>query len=183
MKNIKQLIQYSLSDTDIRDVFKPKKVNIVEYPTLSKVGHIDDLFKDSSYNFCVVFIPENLAGDQGHWTLVLKHTNGDYEYFDSYRNYGPDSEQKWLSKKLLKALKIDGPELTELFLRSNVNEVIVNHYSFQAMKQGINTCGDHVATRALYRNLSLDDYWKLIKQSGMSPDVFVTEKIYKLLGK
>lgn len=183
MNKLNKLIHYSLSDADIRNVFKPKKVNIVEYPTLSEIRHIDDLFKNSNVNFCVIFIPENLAGNQGHWTLIIKHLNGDYEYFDSYKNYGPDSEQKWLSKKLLKALKVNGPELTDLFLRSGVNEVVINHYPFQAMKPGVNTCGDQVCARAIYRHLSLDNYWKLIKQSGKSSDDFVAELTYKIIGK
>lgn len=182
-KNIKALEKYSLSDADIRKAFKGKKINIVEYQNLDKYNNIDELFANSDFNFCVMFFPENEAESSGHWTCIIKHTNGQYEYFDSYKNYGPDKELKWLSKKLKDELHLNRPLLTNLLNASGVNNVIVNHYPFQSLKPGMNDCGREVITRLFNSNLTLDEYWKKIKQSGLSPDAYVTNFTYNILGK
>jgi len=190
-KNIKKLLQYSLSNTDINHVFKPNKINIIEYQNLSKYQHIDDLFNNSSFNNkCVLFMPENLSGNIGHWLCIMKHKNGKYEYFDSYKDpddngvYEPDEEpREWLSEKLRKHLNIDRPVLTDLFLRSGVNSVICNPYPFQMESPLINDCGRHVCCRLLHSNLSLKQYWNMIKKSGMNPDDFVTNYIYNIIHK
>lgn len=181
--NLQKLEKYSLSDTDIKKALKPNKVNIIQYENLPKYSHIDDLFKGSSVNYCVLFIPENISEDSGHWTCIIKHKNGEYEYFDSYKDYPPDKEMKWLSKQLKKELHFNRPFLHDLLLASKVNHVIVNHYPFQSQKEGENTCGRHTITRLLHSNLTLDEYWNIIKRSKLNPDDFVTQYTYKIIGK
>lgn len=181
--NIQKLERYSLSDSDIRRTLKPNKVNIIEYENLPKYSHIDDLFKGSNVNYCVLFIPENEKENSGHWTCIIKHKNGQYEYFDSYKDYPPDSEMKWLSKQLKNELHFDRPFLHDLFVHSGVSHITVNHYPFQSQKRGINTCGDHACSRLLHSDLTLEQYWNTIKKSKLSPDVYVTQFIHKLLGK
>lgn len=180
---LKKIEAYSLSDTDIKKGLKPLKVSIIEYQHLPKYKHIDELFKKSSGNFCVLFIPENEQENNGHWTCIMKHKNGDYEYFDSYRNMAPDSEMKWLSKQLKNDLHFNKPFLHDLFLDSGIKSVIFNHYPFQSYKQGINSCGRHTVSRLLHKDLNLNDYWKLIKKSGLNPDEYVSEFVYKIIGK
>ena len=183
MSKLKQLEKYSLTDTDIKKVFKGKKINIIQYQNLPKYKHIDELFKHSDFKFCVLFFPENKQENKGHWTCIIKHKNGEYEYFDSYKDYPPDSELKWLSAKLKKELHFERPFLTDLFLRSGVDTIIYNQYPFQSQRNGINTCGDQVCSRLLHSNLSIDDYWKMIKKTGKNPDEFVTTLIYNIIGK
>ena len=90
-----------------------------------------------------MFFPENRQANDGHWTAILKHPNNKFEYFDSYEGYKPDEEQKWLSAKLKKQLHIDRPLLTNLFLRSGIETVICNPYTFQVMKfLKIKKCGN-----------------------------------------
>ena len=183
IKNIKRIESYSLSDKDIRKVFKPNRINIVEYQNLNNYDHIDDLFKNSDYTFCVMFFPENEQKSYGHWTCILKHENGKYEYFDSYANYKPDSERKWLTDQLIKNLHEENPLLTEFFLRSSILKIIINPYPLQSTRNGVNDCGDHVCCRLLHRDMNLNQYWEMIKQSRMNPDKYVSLFIYKILGK
>ena len=183
MEIIKKLEKYSLTDTDIKKVFKPQKVNIVQYQDLDNFSHIDDLFKNSSFNFCVMFFPENEAKNSGHWTCIIKHKNGKYEYFDSYKDYPPDSEKKWLSDQLIKDLHIEKPLLKELFKGSGIDKVVFNPHPFQSQKEGVNDCGRHVCSRLMFHDMELNDYWKMIKDSTMNPDTFVTVLISKILGK
>lgn len=183
MKSVQKLERYSLSDTDIKKVLRPNKVNIIEYENLPSYNHIDDLFAGSDVPYCVLFIPEDSKMDRGHWTCIIRHKNGNYEYFDSYKNYPPDSEMKWLSKQLKNELHLNRPFLHDLFVNSGVKHVIVNHYPFQSFKPDINTCGDQVCCRLLHHDLSLNQYWNLIKKSKMKPDEYVTLFIHKILGK
>lgn len=181
--NIKKLERYSLSDTDIRKALKPNKINIIEYENLPKYTNINDLFKGSNKKYCVLFIPENEQENSGHWTCIIKHKNGEFEYFDSYKDYPPDSEMKWLSKQLKKELHFDRPFLHDLFLRSEINNVIVNHYPFQSQKNGMNDCGRHTISRLLHNDMTIGQYWNLIKKSGLDADTFVTQYTYNLIGK
>ena len=175
--------KYSLSDKDIKKAFKPKKINIIQYQDLPKYNSIDELFKGSDYTFCVMFFPENLKENSGHWTCIIKHTNGKYEYFDSYKDYGPDKELKWLSNTLKKELHFTKPFLTELFKKSNIQSIIVNHFPFQSQKNGINTCGREVICRLKFSDLTLQEYWEKIKSTKMNPDEFVTVYTYHFLRK
>jgi hypothetical protein len=190
MKNISKLLAYSLTDADMRKVFKPKKINIILYQDLEKYKHIDELFQKSNFNFCILFFPENEAGNIGHWIGILKHKNKTYEYFDPYKDdkgkdgiYTPDEERKWLSKKIIKKLDLEQPVLTNLFISSGVDSIMCNPYPFQEEANGINNCGRHVCCRLKHSNLSIDEYWNLIKKSGKNPDIYVTEYIYKLIKK
>jgi hypothetical protein len=190
IKDIKKLLAYSLTDVDMRKVFKPKKINIILYQDLEKYKKIDDLFKNSNFNYCILFFPENEAGNVGHWIGILKHTNGTYEYFDPYEDvkgkdgiYTPDEERKWLSKKIIKKLELEEPALTNLFIASGVKSIMCNPYAFQEEANGISTCGRHICCRLKHSKLTIDEYWNMIKKSGNNPDVFVTEYIYKLIKK
>lgn len=190
MKNIKQLLQYSLTDSDMRKVFSPKRINIILYQDLEKYKHIDDLFKNSSFKYCILFFPENMSGDVGHWIGILKHKNSIYEYFDPYKDtigkdgiYTPDEERRWLSEKIIKKLQLNEPALTNLFINSGVESIMCNPYPFQSEKVGINTCGSHVCCRLKHSNLTIDEYWELIKKSKKDPDIYVTEYIHGILNK
>ncbi|MDR3668882.1 MAG: hypothetical protein P4L35_18775 [Ignavibacteriaceae bacterium] len=52
-----------MSDTDIKKVLRPNKVNIIEYENLPSYNHIDDLFAGSDVPYCVLFIPEDSKMD------------------------------------------------------------------------------------------------------------------------
>lgn len=190
MKDIRKLLSYSLTDTDMRKVFKPKRTNIILYQDLDKYKHIDDLFKNSDNTNCILFFPENENGNIGHWIGILKHTNGTYEYFDPYKDmkgkdgiYTPDEERKWLTRNIIKKLNLEQPTLTNLFINSGVKTIMCNPYPFQEEKEGINTCGRHVCCRILHSKLTIDEYWDLVKKSGKNPDIFVSEFIYKIIKK
>lgn len=190
MKDIVKLLSYSLTDSDMKKVFKPKRINIVLYQDLEKYKHIDDLFKKSNFNHCILFFPENEQGNVGHWIAIIKHKNGTYEYFDPYKDvkgkdgiYTPDEEKKWLSKKIIRKLNIEQPTLTNLFIESGITSIMCNPYPFQEEKQGINTCGRHVCCRLLHSNLTIDEYWNFIQKSAKNPDIFVCEFIYNIIKK
>ena len=189
MKSIQKLLNYSLSDLDIKHIFKPKKMNIILYQDLNKYKHIDDLFKKSDFSNCFLFFPENEAGDVGHWIGILKHSKNSYEYFDPYRDikgdgiYEPDEERKWLNDKILKKLHLEHKLLTNLFLRSGINTIVCNPYPFQQEKDNISTCGKHVACRLMHSHMTIDEYWKMVEKSKENPDIFVCNIIYKIIKK
>ena len=184
MNKLKKIEKYSLSQSDIYKVFKPKTINIILYEDLNKYETIDEIFKGSSFNHCVMFFPENKQENNGHWTCIIKHLNNTYEYFDSYKNYPPDSERKWLSKQLIDELHLQQPLLKDLFNRSGVKSVIFNHLPFQAMKPNIDDCGRHACCRLLNSNLTITQYWNMIKKSKWkNPDEYVSFTIYEIIGK
>jgi hypothetical protein len=205
MKALNKLVRYALSDSDIEKVMQRSlgdPVAIVEYQRLSNYGHIDELWAEYKHKFCVMFFPENDAGNVGHWTCIIKHRNNTYEYFDSYRNYRnlhsdtglqhvndyeyhPDDEKAWLSPMLINKLQIEKPMLTDLFLRSGINTVICNPYPFQKESPDINDCGRQVCLRLINHSMALPQYWNYVIQNRgkLTTDQFITKMIFRILEK
>jgi hypothetical protein len=137
---------------------------------------IDEAFDDAG-RCIMLYLTEN--EDTGHWVCLLK--KGDtIEYFDPYGGYKPDGERHWLSKEKREELGEDDMTLTKML---KGYKVISNPYHFQQEKNNVNTCGRHCCVRALHGYLSLTDYNKMIKDSGITPDEFVTTYTSQVLKK
>lgn len=167
---------YSLADDDIQKVLGG--VKLFKYPELHSMASIDDAF-DAKGHAMMLYLTEN--EDTGHWVCMMKRGNT-IEYFDPYGGYKPDSERRWLSPEKQEQLGEAQPTLTQM-IKQGGYKTISNPYHFQKEGVDINTCGRHCCARLLCAHLSLPEYNKMIKDSGVPADEFVTLFISQLLHK
>jgi len=167
---------YSLSDADIRKLLGPD-ISIMTYPELKHMKNIDDCF-DSEGRCIILFLTE--SENSGHWTALLKR--GDIiEFFDPYGG-SPESVRKEIDPDQRQALDQTQPYLNNL-LKGSAYKIQHNKNPFQKDKPGVNNCGRHCVMRLLNKDMTIDEYKSLIKESGMSPDDWVCEETYKVLHK
>jgi hypothetical protein len=166
--------EYPLTDTDIEKLLPGLKV--ISYPALNDMKHIDEAF-DSEGRVLILYLTED--EHTGHWVCMLKKGRT-IEYFDPYGKYRPDEERKWLSKHKLEELDQDYPTLTNL-LKDSRYKVLINPYHFQKERNNISTCGRHCTTRLHFKTKTLPQYKRLIDESGMDPDDYVSAFTYRVL--
>ena len=169
-----EIREYPLSDADIKAILPG--LHIISYPELNEMSDIEEAFDDKG-RCLILYLTENES--TGHWVCMLKNAKT-IEYFDPYGKYRPDEEREWLSKDKLIQLDQYQPTLTELLRRSRY-KVHVNPYHFQKDKASIATCGRHCVCRLYHQNMSLPAYNDMIKDSGMSPDDYVSAFTYRVL--
>ena len=167
---------YSLSDEDIQKVMGG--VSLFKYPELHQMNSIEDAFDDKG-RAMMLYLTED--ANTGHWVCMIKR--GDtIEYFDPYGGYKPDSERRWLTKQKQEELGQDEPVLSRL-IHEGGYKVISNPYHFQREGVDINTCGRHCCSRLLFSHIPLKEYKKMITESKVPADEFVTLFISQLLRK
>jgi len=177
-KTAEEVKGYPLSESDIKKMIPTLK--IISYPELLKANHIDQVL-DEKGRLMLLYLTESEM--MGHWVCLLKRRGTKIiEYFDPYGNYRPDGESKWLTPQKLKELKQNTFHLSKL-LDSSPYRILSNAYPFQQDKSDMNTCGRHCTTRLYLKHLSLPQYIKFIKSSGLKPDDFVSGFTYNLIGK
>lgn len=164
---------YALSDADIQKIVPTK---LFRYPELAKMSSIEEAF-DENGRAMMLYLTE--SADSGHWVCMIKKGN-DIEYFDPYGGYKPDGERKWLTKDKQEELGQAEPMLTEMLKGYKVSS---NPHHFQKLENDMNTCGRHCCVRLLLSHLSLPEYAKMIKDSGVNPDDFVTTFTSQVLRK
>lgn len=169
-----EIREYPLSDTDILKILPGLK--IMSYPELNALSEIEEAFDDKG-RCLILYLTED--EHTGHWVCMIKKAKT-IEYFDPYGKYRPDEEREWLSKDKLIQLDQYQPTLTELLRRSRY-KVIVNPYHFQKDKSNIATCGRHCVSRLYNKDMSLPMYDRMIKDSGMNPDDYVSAWTYRVL--
>lgn len=176
---LEEVKNYSLSDADIEEVI-PDDTVIFKYPELKNVKDINEIFDD--HGRAIMLFLTN-SDTSGHWTAFLKKGRT-IEFFDPY-GVKPDDQKKWLSKDKLEELGQEEDYLTRLLNKAKKDgyKIIYNKYPFQIDRGDINTCGRHILTRLMLKNLSLPNYKKLILSSKVSPDEFVSLFTNDFLGK
>lgn len=173
-----QLKEYSLSDVDIQNALglRPKLYT----PDLHKMKSIDELF-DKKGRSVVLYLTTSLRN--GHWVCLMRDSKKKMILFwDSYGGYAPDGQRKWLSHAQLVRLKQDQPILSELLKKSGYM-ISYNPYPYQSHSPDTNTCGKHCITRLKHAHLTEEEYRKMIRGSGKTPDEFVIDYVYSLIGK
>jgi hypothetical protein len=175
--NLSEIKEYPLSDTDIRTILG-NDINMLSYPELENFNHIDQIFDRQGR--CVLLF---LTVDErtGHWLCLHKDKEDSIHYFDPYGR-GVDKDKNWLSRSKLQELHQDKPSLMKL-LRNSGKKVYFNTYDFQDDRDGINTCGRHCAVRLLFKDLDLEDYRNMIRESNLSPDAFVSKITFDIIKK
>jgi len=141
------------------------------------MSSIDDLFDDKGR--AILLFPNN-GPTSGHWTALIRRPDS-IEFFDSYGD-APEQQKGGMSHSRLEQLDIDRPDLTRL-LKASGKPVYYNTYPFQRESPNIATCGRHAAVRLFYAPYPLDEYAKLLDESGYAPDDFVVGLTYDKLGK
>jgi len=155
-------------------------LRVVSYPELLEAQTLDDVL-DEKGRLMLLYLTED--ENTGHWVCLLKRRGTQViEYFDPYGGYGPDGESKWLSADELEQFGQDTKKLSKL-IRASPYKLVINQTAFQKDKNDNNTCGRHCLTRLYLKHLSLPQYTKMVKASGVSPDDFVSGFTYNLIGK
>jgi len=144
------------------------KANIMSYARLTEYDNLDEALGEHGALVLLYETKRNF----GHWTLVFRLDNDTVEFFDSY-SLKPDDELKFIPEYFRIENNQLLPHLTYLLYTSGY-KVEYNDYKLQKKLRDMNTCGRHVVSRLLFRNLDIDKYAKMIKKSGLLPDIFVT---------
>ena len=169
---------YALGEDDVKKIIPSLKV--ISYPDLLKARSIDDVL-DQKGRLLLLYLTENRT--TGHWVCLLKRRGTKViEYFDPYGNFRPDGESKWNTPQQQREYGQDTHQLTKL-LNASPYKVLSNAFPFQSKTMNVNTCGRHCVTRLYFKHLDLPSYRKLVEESGVSPDDFVSGFTYNLIGK
>jgi hypothetical protein len=169
---------YSLSDIDIQKILGG--TSVVKYSELHSMDSIDDIF--DNFGRCMMLY---LTTDEytGHWTCLIRDDeHKTIEFFDPYGGYAPDGQRKWLPKEKQIELGEDKPLLTKM-IKDAGYKILSNPYHFQEESEDINTCGRHCCARLLLSYVPLKEYKKIIDDSGMTPDKFVTDFTSQVIHK
>ena len=114
--------------------------------------------------------------NNGHWAMLHNSVNEDgepvIEFFDSY-GMKPDQANKVMRLD-------DRPEILKYLLRHHDDGklIVYNHFPFQKIGEGINTCGRHCMVRHRYADMSIEEYHRRLKRAakktGLDFDEIVT---------
>ena len=175
MDTLQKAAKYSLSDDDIQKLLG-KDTRILRYPELANKT-IENLF-DRRGNAVLLFLTE--GQNSGHWIGALYFPKShEVEVFDSFGTT-IDGDRRWISHDKLLSFDEAAPLLSQLL--SNFHGKVI-HNTTKLQKDSSDTCGRHVCMRMLHRDLSLPQYIAKVQESGQTPDDFVTEQTFKILGK
>lgn len=152
------------------------KVKILTYPELSKYKNIDQLL---SPHGCAIILYQTKK-NFGHWVAIIKQGRNIIEHFDSY-GIRPDNELKFTKANMRRELGQDYPHLTYLLYHSPY-QLSFNQYRLQKMQKKISTCGRWSLSRCILKDIPLDQFVKLFKVKGYTPDDIVTMLTYEMSG-
>ena len=175
MTSLQQVEAYSLGDDDLATILPNSHIFL--YPYLKKVKDIDEIFDDEG-RALMLYLTEDKR--TGHWVALCRYPDH-IEFFDPYGER-PDQELNWLGKGKRVELEEDKPLLSKL-LREKGLPVVYNKHQFQKDGDDIATCGRHSAVRLLFKDLSLPQYAKMIQETGLAPDEFVSRITFPLIKK
>jgi hypothetical protein len=173
---MEQAIEYSLSDTDIKNLLGGN-IKITSYPDLAENHSIDELF--DSRGRAILFFPQENE-QNGHWTALIKDGR-QIEFFDPYGE-PPEAQKDTLSDSKLEQMRMKQPLLAKLLDESRYR-IIFNKVQLQELDNDVHTCGRHCVCRLLHYKEAIQRYRDLIRRSGMTPDEFVVKETFRDLGK
>jgi len=174
-----ELLRTYLAPQELNQLWNGHKVasakgappKVVLYDEIIKSRSIESLFGNS--NKLIVFYPMMQQGGQtsGHYISLVRNSEKNTIYF--YDSYGslPDVGQKRHANR--KLYDEENNSLIKLLLNSGYN---VDYSPYHHQKEGdIATCGRHSLMRALYDDLSNDEYNQVVKEAskklGITPDM------------
>ena len=177
--DLRQLMEYPLSDDDLRECLRNPNVRILTYPKLSGET-LETLFGPGGYTV-LLFLTRSAT--RGHWLCVLQHEEGrKIEVFDSFGT-PVDGDRAWLDKSRLTSLHETLPLLGTILSTAKERGIRVEHNTHHLQADESNTCGRHVAARLMHCAQSLPDYISYLKSLGGTPDEAVTKITYAVIHK
>jgi hypothetical protein len=162
-----ELRDYPLSDSDIRKILG-SDISIVTYPELNNVKSINQIF-DKKGRCILLFLTQ--SENAGHWCCLLNKADG-IHFFDSY-GQAPEKQKKGADPALLERTSQDEPRLLQL-MKASGKPIFYNTHDYQKDSPSVNTCGRWACVRCLYAPYSDEDFYNVVKKSGMSGDNFVS---------
>jgi hypothetical protein len=153
--NYEKLEQYELSNTDIKKILG-KRINIIPYPQLKKYSSFDSCFQNNS---CFVLFFETTNSSTGHWQCVFKNNNV-YEFWDSY-GLIPSGDKNYIQNNILVQLDEIKPYLPDIIDNEiqRGSTIIFNTIDYQKWIGSVSTCGRHVCSRLLHKDLNEKQYF------------------------
>ncbi len=168
MENIiNKLEQKSLSNEDIMN-FCNGKVNIVTYKELNNYNSLDEVLHP--FDACILLYETKES--YGHWCAIVKISDDEVEFFDSYGLF-PDDEKSFINPAFLIKSGQKLPILTRLLYECPY-KLSFNEHKFQSDKNNMNTCGRWCCLRVKLKRLTLKEFKKVFTSSNYNPDFIAT---------
>ena len=164
---------YSLSDDDLKKAMKGR-TKVVIYQDLHKYHSLKQLLRPYG-SVCLLY---ETKPNYGHWVGVIDRGSS-VEVFDSYGKYRVDGELKIIDPQFRQQSGQNFAYLSKL-LYEDGRPIEYNDTPVQSQNPQIATCGRHVLTRILMKDMPVGQYTKLLKKGN--PDKIVTEVSNWLLG-
>lgn len=172
IQSLERVIETPMSNEDIWKYLPD--ANIVSYNKLPEYGDIEKLLPNNK-SYCVLLYQD--SENSGHWCALSRY-NDVVEFFDSYGN-APDKQLSWVPKEQRQKIGIDANYLSRM-LKATKLPCIYNTVKYQAESPDVATCGRHVCWRLLNllnKDMTLKDYTKFMKSTGLPADILVSERI------
>jgi len=152
-----------LTGTEVLELF-PNQLGFLLYERLYEFNNLLDVLQGKDG----VIILYQYTKYQGHYCLLMRHKNGDVEWFDSL-GYQPDYELKYMPYD-------KEPQLSTLIRRyeNSGGKVVINKNKFQRDTDNISTCGRHCIVRYAFREMNLTEYTVFLKTTKIGYDNLVT---------
>lgn len=163
---IKEYQDIALSDKEVLQLINGK-ANLILYPNLHKYNTIDEILEP--YGACILLF--EAKPKYGHWCCIFKVNDNLIEFFNPYGGY-PDDSLEYIPMRFRLVSNQYYPHLSWLMINSPY-ELSYNEYKFQKHGSDIKTCGRWCAVRLIFRYISLNDFYKMIKD---------VTKMYKITG-
>lgn len=163
----------ALSDSEVLKLLDGR-CNIILYPDLYKYNSLDEILEP--YGSCILLFAFQIKPSiYGHWCAINKISDNEVEFFNSYGGW-PDDTLKHILGGIRKKSNQDKPYLSMLMLESPY-QLSYNEYRFQKHGKNIKTCGRHCAIRSIFKDLSLEEYKKLLETLGKKLNMDMDELV------
>ena len=163
----KGAVSYSLSDDDIKKIFKHFgfDIKIITYDELVNYNSFNEIL--TNIDACILHIPQTVDRLTGHWVALLKKQEKDKTIINFFDSFGkkPDRQLYYTPLKVRNEI-FDEPYLSYILNNDKKNniDIIFNCYDFQKEQENINTCGKWCTYRILYFYFTKNIYNNDFKQ-------------------
>ena len=148
-----------ITDKDIRQLVA-RPIKIRNYDGLTPSDTLHSLCPKSG-DSCVLFW-RSKSNSVGHFNVIIRHGEKDYEWFDSF-GFSP--------QQVANKMTHDGAKLLTPLLRGH--RVFYGKHKFQH-GENVNTCGRYVAFRCNCHTFKYNEFKQLLQYRGVSPDDLIT---------
>lgn len=163
-KYIEKIKSFPLSGRELLEAIDPIPAKIERSTNFKNYDDIDELFE----GYDVVIILYETNPNYGHWCCLIRHEDGVIEFFDPY-GYKIDEQLKFIEKNFQRETDQYEPVLKKLLYNSPY-PISYNNKKLQKDYKDNNSCGRHIITRIILKELGIKDYQKLLGSSRRKLD-------------